>query len=291
MLNLKIWEDKIKEKRKKTDFRDFVKEITSWYPLVLNKNNWLVSRYPDTHRVWWVLSYEEFEESRDNLIDKWIYYNFNIDFFQNYQKLFKLISLTSVISYSGNENSSFADAVLNSKNVYLSAAVIQNCENILYSFNIKENSSNILNSVNIIDSCENIYLSSWVIKWFNVFFSKYIYNCSNIRMSKNLIGCSECLFCENLENKTYCINNQELEKNEYFQRKEKILSNKKDFLNWYKKDSFDWINIWSKNSKWSFIFYSENVENWYFAYQIKNWRNVIMWWWTGDNENVYDVFD
>jgi hypothetical protein len=33
MSNLKYWEDKIKEKRKNTDFKVFLKEIASWYPL------------------------------------------------------------------------------------------------------------------------------------------------------------------------------------------------------------------------------------------------------------------
>jgi hypothetical protein len=38
MKDLKTWEEKIKEKRKKTDFRDFVKEICSWSILNLYKN-------------------------------------------------------------------------------------------------------------------------------------------------------------------------------------------------------------------------------------------------------------
>lgn len=37
--NLKYWQDKIKEKRKKTTFRNFLKEIGSWVNLVLHKNN------------------------------------------------------------------------------------------------------------------------------------------------------------------------------------------------------------------------------------------------------------
>ncbi len=290
MGNLDYWQDKMKEKRKKTLFNDFLKEVVSWYPLILSKNNWIISRYPNTPRIKWILNYADFDKLRDSLTNKGIKYNFELDFFQNYLTLFKSIDLPSVISYAGNENAWFADTVLNSKNIYLSSAVIQNCENVLYSFNVKENSNNVLNSVNIIDGCENIYLSSWVIKWFNIFYSRYIFNSNNIWFSRNLIGCSECIFCENLENKSYCINNQELQKEEYFTKKSQILSQKKEFLNRYKKSSIAWINVWSQNIKWHFIFFSENVENWYFAYQIKNWRNVILWWWTKDNENVYDVF-
>jgi hypothetical protein len=39
MTNIKHWQDKIKEKRKKTNFRDFLKEIVSWSPIVFYRNN------------------------------------------------------------------------------------------------------------------------------------------------------------------------------------------------------------------------------------------------------------
>jgi len=39
MNNLKHWQDKIKEKRKTTEFRDFLKEISSWCIFVLQKNS------------------------------------------------------------------------------------------------------------------------------------------------------------------------------------------------------------------------------------------------------------
>jgi hypothetical protein len=39
MSNLEKWENIIKEKRKKTNFRDFVKEIASWSTLNLYRNN------------------------------------------------------------------------------------------------------------------------------------------------------------------------------------------------------------------------------------------------------------
>ncbi|EKE26696.1 MAG: hypothetical protein ACD_4C00189G0002 [uncultured bacterium (gcode 4)] len=290
MSNLIKWENRIKEKRQKITFNDFIKEIASWYPLILNKNNWFISRYPKSDRVKWVLKYVDFEHTRDSLISKWVEYDFSLSFFENYKVLFKSIDLPSLIIYAGNENAWFSDIVLWSKNIYLSSAIIQGCENILYSFNVKENSVNILNSINVIDSCENVYLSVWVIKWFNIFYSRYIFNSNNVWFSRNLIWCSECIFCENLENKSYCINNVELEKEEYFKKKEWILSKKKEFLDWYKKWSINWINIWNQNVSWNFIFYSENIENWYFAYQIKNWRNILMWWGTKNNENVYDVF-
>jgi hypothetical protein len=39
MTSLEKWENIIKEKRKKTDFRVFLKEIASWNPIILHKND------------------------------------------------------------------------------------------------------------------------------------------------------------------------------------------------------------------------------------------------------------
>jgi hypothetical protein len=39
MQDIKQWELKMQEKRKDTPWRDFVKEICSWMPVVLYKNN------------------------------------------------------------------------------------------------------------------------------------------------------------------------------------------------------------------------------------------------------------
>jgi hypothetical protein len=39
MQSIKQWEEKIKEKRKNTEFRNFVKEIVSWYPFILHKRD------------------------------------------------------------------------------------------------------------------------------------------------------------------------------------------------------------------------------------------------------------
>jgi hypothetical protein len=50
-MDLKKWQDIIKEKRKQTSFNDYIMEIVSWMPLVFNKNNSFVSRYPDIERV------------------------------------------------------------------------------------------------------------------------------------------------------------------------------------------------------------------------------------------------
>jgi hypothetical protein len=51
MQSLKVWEEKIKEKRKNTDFRDFLKSVPSWFQIMFYKNNGLISRFPESSRI------------------------------------------------------------------------------------------------------------------------------------------------------------------------------------------------------------------------------------------------
>ena len=51
MSNLKYWQDKIKEKRSKTEFRDFLMEIVSWYPFAFYKRNNLITSFPNSKRI------------------------------------------------------------------------------------------------------------------------------------------------------------------------------------------------------------------------------------------------
>jgi len=39
MTNLKYWQEKIKQRRKQTSFRDFMREIASWQPFIFHKNS------------------------------------------------------------------------------------------------------------------------------------------------------------------------------------------------------------------------------------------------------------
>ncbi len=47
---LKARQEKIQNKRKQTPWREFVKEIASWYTLNLYRNNDLITRYPPVSR-------------------------------------------------------------------------------------------------------------------------------------------------------------------------------------------------------------------------------------------------
>jgi hypothetical protein len=85
------------------------------------------------------------------------------------------------------ENAEYAEAVWNSKNVYLSIIVIKNCENIAYTFYTQENVKDVLNSVMVWDNSEIVYFGVAVIKSFKIFYSRYIVNSNNIWFSSNLI--------------------------------------------------------------------------------------------------------
>ena len=284
---LQKWEDKIKEKRKKTDFRDFVKEIASWDSFVLYKNHWLISKYPETWRVKGVISSKEFNEC---IFDIWINkdYDFSNDFFTNFQTLLKTIDLPSLRNI-WSENGDFSDTSVFSKNIYLSFTVITNCENILYSYNIKDWSKNIFNSVMVWDNCENIYMSSWIFNSSFTFYSKSIINSSKIRFSQNLIGCNECLFCNDLENKTYCINNRQYDKDTYQKEKMKMLEEKMMFTTNYTKWNQLNKNVGCENVIGSSNFYSNNIEGWIYNYHVKNWKNLVLVWLPEGNENMYDT--
>lgn len=114
MANLEKWENLIKEKRSKTPFREFVKEIASWEVLNLYKNKGKISRYPDTGRV------KHLDDVEFQNADKYtISFDFEKSFFQNFQMLHDIMPFQHVMQFDGNENTSFADAVFGAKNTYL----------------------------------------------------------------------------------------------------------------------------------------------------------------------------
>jgi hypothetical protein len=290
MQDLKIWEEKIKEKRKDTNFRDFIMEIWSCFPLMFYKNQWFISKYPSgTERIWLLTSPIEFEKNRDNLINSWLDYS-EKDFFSQFQLLFKKIKLPSLFSLFENENCDYVEHVFGAKDSYLSFWVWSNSEKVLYSCIAKDNCRNIYNSSQVIDGSENIYMSSGITKSYNIFYSKFITGWANIWFSTNLIGCSECIFCDNLQNKSYCVKNIEFPKDKYIEQKNLYLREKNKFISNYKELQKIWENFASKNVKGSFIIKSENIQNWKYVYHTKNGRNLFMVWGEKWDENMYDVF-
>lgn len=68
MSDLKVRQEKIKEKRKNTPRKQVIKEIASWMPMMLYKNNGLITPYsPDIKRMGGVMSPQEFDEYRSNM--------------------------------------------------------------------------------------------------------------------------------------------------------------------------------------------------------------------------------
>jgi len=124
---------------------------------------------------------------RDALSQKGNIYDFSKDFFQNFQELFKSVSIAGTLISGYMENSDYADDVINVKNVYLSFAVVTDTTNVMYSYAVKDRSNNILNTVSAGYQSENTYMCTSITGSYNIFYSKFINDSSNVRFSSNLI--------------------------------------------------------------------------------------------------------
>jgi hypothetical protein len=98
MQTLKYWEDKIKEKRKDTPWREFLQEIASWMPLNLYKNQSLISRFPPTERCN-IISTKQFEQERETLTLYGKDYDFSKNFFKNIALLKKEVPFPNLMDY------------------------------------------------------------------------------------------------------------------------------------------------------------------------------------------------
>lgn len=288
-MSIQEYQEKIREKRKQTIFRDFIMEIGSWATFTFQKNNWLISKFPKTERIKKIITTKEFQETRDELLKKGKDYDFSKNFFENYKTLFLETDIFQLIDYGGNQNADYSDMALNSKNVYMCVAVINNCENILYGISVKDNCTNVINWLAIWANSENIYQSTSILNSYKIFYSKFLNNCREIYFSSNLNGCNECIFCDSLENASYHIKNKSYSKEEYLEEKKKILKEKEKFLDWFLNLPKGWKNINSHDVVGSAVINSENVKNGYFSYNSKNGKNLILVWGIDGNENMFDV--
>ncbi len=75
MQELKYWKDKIKKRRMNTPWRDFVKEIGSWFPLMLYKNQDMISVFPDSGREGNLTDNKTYVEKYENTLYDDIAYN------------------------------------------------------------------------------------------------------------------------------------------------------------------------------------------------------------------------
>jgi hypothetical protein len=285
-MSIQQYQDKIKEKRKQTPFREFIMEIASWDSFNFYKNQWLISSYPPSDRV---INLVAIWKGEKNIFPQEI--QKEKPFLEQFSEFFREIEQECSIHHTTSENCEYTNKLSFAKNCYLSNTVIRDVSNIFYSFSIKENSHNVFNSVIVWNNCDNIYFWVWIIESSNIFYSKYIISSSNIWFSTNLIGCSECIFCDSLENKKYCIENKEYSKEEYSKKKEDILKQKENFLSFFKNIKIKWKNQGENIIQSYFVRESENVENGFICYRVKNGRNIMFLWWENQNENMYDFCD
>ena len=290
MTNLKYWKEKIQQRRKQTSFRDFLMEVSSWYTLTLYNNRGIISRFPDTPRVKNVISNKEFEKGRDNLLERWIHYNTEESFLNNFDTLFKSIDMVNSCQYWNNINSDFAESVLNGKNIYLTFAAINDCENVCYSVSVKNNCTNIFNSLMVQPNSQDIYFATNIASSYKVFYSRYIQNSNNIWFSTNLIWCTECIDCDNLENASYHISNEPYSKEEYFTKKNGILKNKWAFFKKYTSLKLWGNNIGCQNIRnGDALFNCFDVSDAKHSFNVKWGQNLIFTGWIGWVENAYDI--
>ena len=286
MLDIKIREEKIKEKRKQTSFRDFLKEITSRYNFNLFRYQGYISRYPEVERNKNIVA-DISISMQNNCIGE-----YTGDFFKDFYDLYVRSPKANILHYGTNENCEFSDASYGAKNCYLSFWAWRGVENALYSTFVVNNCTNVVDSFCVASNCDNIFSSKSVLESSNIFYSVQINNSYNIYFSSNMIGCKNCILCDGLENQSYCIGNKQLSEQEYEQQKKIILQDKTKFTERYQKIHTNIGNIWSQNVTGKGISHSENIENGYYVTYAKDSKNVILYEWGKTwSYNFYDGID
>lgn len=291
MPDLQYREEKMKDVKRNHNFKTFLKEIVSRYPIVIYKNHGLLSIYPDTPRSCPLVSTKEFEELRENFTDKGIDYDPALNFFENFKKLYHQTPFPALYNFTGAENCDYAFSAYMSKNCYLSFTIITNCENVLYSFTVKENSSNVLNSSQVRNNSENVYMALGVINSMNIFYSRYVNNCSDLRFCTNMVWCHNCMMCDGLENQNYYIKNKEYSKEEYAKKSQEILSQKALYPDFFKALSYEGQNYWSTATTGKFVLKSQDVVDGLYSLEIKDGHNVMVLGGSYVNTHMYDVFE
>ncbi len=287
MSNISYYEKLIQEKRKKTPFRDFIKELGSWEALNLYKRNGKICRYPDIGRIK-ILDDTAYKNASAYFWD----YNLEKSFFENFQDFQDIFPFEHLFQFTNNENSDFADGVFWAKNTYLSFIVGFMSENVAYSALCYNNIHNIYNSFHACVHCSNIYMSGGINESHNIFYSRYITNSSNIWFSTNLIWCHECIGCDGLENQQYMIKNVQYTKEDFAKKKQEILADKESFENIYAHiRQKKWKNYASENVDGDYIVKSSNIENGSWVVNIHDARNVVIANGANGSRDFYDGFD
>ncbi|MEI6774396.1 MAG: hypothetical protein WCL18_06515 [bacterium] len=159
MQDIKIREEKMKEKRLHTSRRQFVMEICSRYPLVLYRNSGIISRFPETARTQKIVKSNAYEYN-----PKLLEYDKNLSFMENFMQMFLSSPKQALGHFMTNENVEYCDIAYGAKNAYLSFDVGDDSENVLYSDIVNSNCRNVLNSTFIVRNSQNIFFSNFVME-------------------------------------------------------------------------------------------------------------------------------
>ena len=282
MSNLQNWQDKIKQKRKQTSWKDFAMEVASWFPVVLGRNNWMISVFPETERSGNIVDKKQYFKDYENALS-----DENVliwSFFDSFQNLFKESYKPNVIHFRENENSDFSHCVFGAKNVYLSFVIWEECENIAYCSVVYNHCSNVFYSVSIFNHCNNIYNCNNVSNSSNIFHSINIHNSSHVWNSSNLIWCHNCIECNGLENKSYYYQNKEYSKEEFSELQKNYQTSEYTL-------GKQLSNFASDNISGQGIFHSNEIDVWYCVNRLNGWRNICyIGGWNLCND-FYDVFE
>lgn len=288
MQDIKYWQQKIQEQRKKTPFWDFVREIWSWYPIIFHKYEGVLSRYPTSSRIWGVVSPAVFEQDRADLWKLGRDYDFSQSFEYNLGVLMSNISFPNLIQFENNENTDYGDIILGSKNVYLSI-VISESENVLYCSNVFQ-SKNVYNSFLVEDGSENIYYSKGIRKSQEIFYSKFIESSYDLWFCADCIWCQNCMFCNGLENKSYYIKNIAYSPEDYQKQKAKILTSYQHYMSWYEDIKSKGRNIACESVTGGHNIFCQDASNSFLSRWLNKGRNVILALGRSD-ENFEKLFD
>lgn len=265
----------IQQKRKKTSFRDFLLEIASWCPLKFYKNQWYISRYPNTERSNTLTDIKNYEEIRN----EWVWLDYSWDFFKDFKQLIDQSTLPAMVHGRWAGECHYADAVFGSDTVYLSSTVVWWSSHVFYSVSVKQNCHNVYNSMMIYDNCENIYQSVWIVSSSNIFYSIHIQWGFDMWFCVWCIWSRNCIRCNGLQNTQYAVDNKVIGKENYLKAKEELL-----------KDNMDFDKLRDKLSiSEPITFQCNDVENVHMAYRLHQCRNTLFVGWPEGNEDVYDM--
>ena len=285
--NLKQRQQKFQEFHKQISWRDFIKHMCSWHPLILQKIDQQISRYPATERIGPLVDNETFQTNRNE--QTWIEVDQMSDFFWSLYQLQQQTPRAYRLIDFANENSDYSDNLYGAQNAYLSFAVWLDSSNILYSYQINVHCDTILNSVHVSQHSSSVYSSFTVQQSHNIFYSKGIYHSSDIWFSANMVWCQHCFLCEWLENKKYHIKNKAYSPEQYHEKKAAYLKNKEKYTNELIK-SIPLRNKLTTNSQWTWLYQCDNITDGHIVSHTSHGHNIYLIDGSDHSSHLYNTF-